>query len=533
VVSADFDNSSTKGFFMQDADCDANPATSDGIFVYLGARTDIVNIGDMVQVSGTVEEYYGLTRINAPSSNISLLSQGNLLPAAIDLDPPFNNDQSRAYFESLEGMLVQLPAARVVGPTDNRADTWVIRSDLGLERVFQDDALGTGEIICVGAEGLYEIEPPAKVGDQIQDLVGVLDFSLGTYRIALLTQPILIAGGVPSSDIDNDPLAGFTFATFNFKNLFDWIDDPAKNDDVLTTTEYHDKLDKIALTLHDGLDEPAFIAVQEAENDIVLTHLLARPILEADYDFIWVDGPDTRGIDIALAYRTDQVSVLDFEQRQGCTSLGDGFGPDGDRDVGNPQNAITCDTDGDGVLDGNRLFSRPPLVVQLQVALGDGETLPLWVIVNHWKSKREDTHYQAYTLPRRLEQAKFVAALTDEILSANPGANLIVLGDLNDYPDSQPLARLAQSGLRNLMTDIPRPIRYTYIYQGVSQVLDYALISPALSIHQITPQPVHLNADFPTIYQDQSLTAYRSSDHDPVNLNLVFWLQQAYFPMVR
>ena len=86
----------------------------------------------------------------------------------------------------------------VVGPTDSRTDTWAIRDDLGLERVFRDDLLGTGEIVCIGGEGHYEIEPSAKVGDQIQGLTGVLDFSLGTYRMALLAQPILIHGSVPS-----------------------------------------------------------------------------------------------------------------------------------------------------------------------------------------------------------------------------------------------------------------------------------------------------------------------------------------------
>ena len=348
--------------------------------------------------------------------------------------------------------------------------------------------------------------------------------------MALLAQPTLIHGSVPSSVEKYTSVPGFTFATFNFNNLFDWLDDPDKDNVVLGESEYHRKLDKLALTLH-NLGEPTFVAVQEVENDIVLAHLLARAVIEADYDFIWNDGPDERGIDVALAYRLDQISSLSFEQYQGCTSLADGFGPDGNRDIQDPQNAITCDTDGDGALDGNRLFSRPPLVVQLDASLGDGKSMPLWVIVNHWKSKLGDTDYKAYTLSRRVEQAQFVASLTNEILNAHPGANLIVLGDLNDFPNSLPLARLTQTGLLNVILDIPKPTRYTYIYQGVSQVLDYALISPALSIHQVTPQPVHLNADFPTIYQDQSLTAYRSSDHDPVNFKFVFLSHQLYLPI--
>ncbi|MFC1997883.1 endonuclease/exonuclease/phosphatase family protein, partial [Chloroflexota bacterium] len=511
----------------------SNPSTSNGIFVYLGERTNIVSTADFIEVSGTVSEYYGLTEISADPANVKLLSKANPLPPAVELNPPFGNALSRAYLETLEGMLVQLPTARVVGPTDSRSETWVIRDDLGLERVFQDDPLGTGEVVCVGEDGHYKIDPPARVGDHIQNITGVLGFSLGTYRIALLEQPSLIPGNIPSLDTVDDSEPEFTFASFNFNNLFDTVDDPAKDDPVLGNTEYHRKLDKLALTLHHELGEPTILAVQEVENDTVLKHLLAREVIKSDYGIAWIDSPDNRGIDNALIYRLDKVTLLGFEGRQGCTSLVDGFGPDGNRDVHNPQNSITCDISGDGVLDGNRLFSRPPLVVQLQVTLEDGEPLPLWVITNHWKSKREDTYYQAYTLPRRLEQAKFVAALTDEILMAKPWTNLIVLGDLNDFPNSQTLGRLTQTWLRDLTANIPRPSRYTYIYQGISQVLDYALVSPALSMYQLIPESIHLNADFPSIYQDEETTTYRSSDHDPVIVKFALWAHKVYLPMIR
>ncbi|MBU1660626.1 MAG: hypothetical protein KKD28_04050, partial [Chloroflexi bacterium] len=426
VVTADFDNTSTKGFFIQADNCDSNPSTSDGIFVYLDESIDIVSAGDFVEVSGTVAEYFGLTRLDAAPGAVQVISQGNPLPPGVDLQPPFDNEQARAYFESLEGMLVELADARVVGPTDSREDTWVIRSDLGLERVFQDDLAGTGEVICVSSGGHYEIQL-SVVGNQVLGLHGVLDFSLGVYRMQLLTEPASIPAPTSFSETSTASGLGFTFGTFNLNNLFDVVDDPDKDDSVLTSAEYQRKLDKLALTIRDGLGEPAFLAVQEAENEIVLNHLLARDEIEADYGVVWLDGPDTRSIDVALLYRPDQVTVLDFEQRQGCTTLVDGLGPDGDRNVQDPHNSVTCDTDSNGALDGNRLFSRPPLLVHLEAALSEGETLPLWVLVNHFKSKREDTSTQVYTLPRRLEQAQFVAALVDEILAAYPGAAVIVL----------------------------------------------------------------------------------------------------------
>ena len=532
VVSADFDAASAKGFFIQTENCDANPATSDGVFVYLGERLDVVSVGDLVEVSGTVVEYYGFTEINVAPTGVQVLAQGQALPAAVELYPPFDDTQSRMYFESLEAMLVAVSLARVVGPTDGQEDTWVVRSDLGLPRVFQDDPAGIGEIICVGSDGNYEIQPAAKVGDQVQGLRGVLEFSLGTYRLWLLTAPTLIPAQNPLQEAEETPELGFTFGTFNLESLFDVVDDPEKDDDVLTSTEYHRKLEKLALAIHDGLGEPAFVGVQEAENAIVLNHLLAREEIEADYGVVWVDGPDTRGIDVALLYRHDQVTVLGYEQRQGCTALLDGLGPDGDRNVTDPHNAITCDTNGDGLLDGNRLFSRPPLVVELQVDLGEGTALPVWVLVNHFKSKREDSSTQAYTLPRRLQQAQFVAGLVSEIFAAHPGAAVIVLGDLNDYPNAQPLAILRQARLWNAMESVARASRYTYIYQGVSQVMDHVLVSSALAINWVAAQPAHLNADYPYIYRGQTGIVYRGSDHDPVGVQYRILPNRIYLPLV-
>jgi len=89
VVTADFDAASAKGFFIQAENCDANPATSDGVFIYLGERLDVVSVGDLVEVSGTVVEYYGFTEINVAPSGVQVLAQGQVLPAAVELSPPY------------------------------------------------------------------------------------------------------------------------------------------------------------------------------------------------------------------------------------------------------------------------------------------------------------------------------------------------------------------------------------------------------------------------------------------------------------
>ncbi|HEY75673.1 MAG TPA: hypothetical protein G4O00_05765 [Thermoflexia bacterium] len=582
VVFADFDQTSKRGFFIQFENCDGDPATSDGIFVYKRNRDDVVSVGDLVEVRGTVQEYYDLTEISTYVSNITVLSEGNPLPEPVDLNPPFDDDAARAYLESLEGMYVKMDDATVVGPTSRYDETWVVRSDLGLDRVFQDDPAGTGEVVGVDDSGLFEITPEAKVGDRVLGLLGPLDYTYGAYKMQLVAEPTLLPAPDPpkygdvdgDGDVDLDDLAvihqhlgetvppapesadlngdgritgrdiaaflrllrqvwvkpmEFTVATFNLENLFDTVDEPEKDDPVLSAEDYELKLDKLAEAIHDELGEPTIIGVQEAENLTVLADLAARPEIEAEYGAVLVDGPDGRGIDVGLLYRTDRVTVLGYEARQGCTTLVDGFGPDGNRDPRNPVNEITCDSDGDGVLDGNRLFSRPPLVVHLQVRYAIprwGSAQPhtwrhrrsqeLWVIVSHFKSKGGDTPEVEYTLPRRIEQAQFVAGLVQEIQAADPKAAIIVLGDLNDYLDSEPLTVLTSAGLEDLLLDVGKPERYTYIYQGRSGVLDHLLITPNLRRGFVGVTPLHINADYPNVYADVADTARRSSDHDPV-----------------
>jgi predicted extracellular nuclease len=531
VVFADLDQTGQKGLFIQEVNCDNQTYTSDGIYVYLGERVEVATVGDRVEITGVVQEYYGMTEIVAVPQDVIILSHGNPLPPALDLNPPFEDNAASYYFENREAMHVRLDAGLVVGPTDSDGRSWLVRADLGLERVLYGDPGGTGEVICAGDTGLYTITPEVKVGDRVNGLVGALQYRFGAYCLALTAAPQLVTSPAapPPTPV---PAMGLRIATLNLQNLFDTHDDPATEDKVLSTTEYLRRLEKRARAIHDALGEPAILAVQEAENLNVLAALVDRPEIQGDYRVLLVEGPDVRGIDIALLYQIDRVQVYEYQARQGCTALIDGLGPDGNGDVLNPQNALTCDLDGDGILDGNRLFSRPPLAAHLRLTIpGASEWYDLWVIANHWKSKVEDGYTVQYTLPRRLEQARFTAAWVQEISNTDTDASIIVLGDLNDHPDSLPLLEMSAQGLKNLLLDLPRPRGYTYNYEGVSQSLDYILARVQRPLYLFQIQPVHINADYPSSLEQEADSLYRSSDHDPLWVEIVATPPQIFFPL--
>ncbi|NOZ51339.1 MAG: hypothetical protein GXP37_15045, partial [Chloroflexi bacterium] len=144
----------------------------------------------------------------------------------------------------------------------------------------------------------------------------------------------------------------------------------------------------------------------------------------------------------------------------------------------------------------------------------NGQTV--FVIVNHFKSKGGDNPLFGRVQPpvlttevQRIAQAQVINDFADQILASNPKANVIVLGDLNDFDFSPPLTALKGGVLTNVIETLPRADRYSFIYNGNSQQLDHLLISPNLAQNNfLAADIVHVDADF--------AASTHASDHDPV-----------------
>ena len=479
------------GFFMQDPAGDGDVRTSDGLFVYRPRSVDapLPDPGDRVTVEGTVKEYYGLTEIVL--STVTVRSPDNPLPPSVEVNPRKDDAGAASEdLEPLEGMRVSMGHARGVGPTKRYAATdefYVVREEvfaaLPFGRVFQDDEEGTGERIGVLRPG--KLAPDVTVGDRVTGIAGPLHYTYGNYKVAQQGTLRVLPSPKPLPELPDVCPPAFSVATFNLENLFDTSDDPGTTDPISTPEQYDRKLTKLARAVRDGLRAPTVLAVQEVEHLSVLHDLSAHPeLLPFKYKAFLLEGPDRRGIDVGILVRSDRVPVVDLDQS------GDG----GVSSVGTARS----------------LFSRPPMMVEMKI---DGE-FPLMVIVNHFKSKRGG---EAATEPRRIEQARFVAGLVEDMLDRDPDARVIVLGDLNDAPGSAPLRALTGAGrLRNLVPlEVSKAERYSFIYQGRAEVLDHILITPSLEPWLVRVDIAHLNADFPEPVVEDS-TYRRCSDHDPI-----------------
>jgi len=172
-------------------------------------------------------------------------------------------------------------------------------------------------------------------------------------------------------------------------------------------------------------------------------------------------------------------------------------------------------SEADGYAGDDFAASRKPLEARFLV---DGAVVT--VINNHLNSKGGDNALFGNVQPpvlvteaQRLEQARIINARVDELLAADPDANIIVAGDLNDFAYSAPVRAImgADDG-SNILTDLvetllPANERYSYNFQGSAQSLDHVLASNSLMADGTTQVDiVRINSELAT----------GASDHDPI-----------------
>ena len=540
----------SKGYWMQTkgADVDDSDATSEGVYVYVGNAPPVA-VGDEVQVTGLVTEYYpggtstgnlSITEIQQHSVTVVAHDQPLPSPVAIGQNgrtPPttiieddatgsvndsgvFDPDQDGIdFYESLEGMLVQVDNPMAVAPTNRYGEIPVVPDDGALGGLYsarhaivvRPDDFNPERIII--DDLLVRDEPKVSVGDQFNGaVVGVMDYSYGNFKL-LNTQPLPDVIPANLTEEDADPVAAnrLTVATMNVENL-----DPGDDDA---------KFAGLASDIVNHLHSPDIIGLEEVQDNsgkeddgVVSADQTYQKLINAikaaggpDYAFTDIspennqDGGQPGGnIRVGILYRPDRVT---FPYRPG----GDATTP---VSVISGSNGPKLSFNPGRIEPGNAAWehSRKPLAAEFQF---NGHTV--FVIVNHFNSKYGDDYlFGRYQPPRRSsevqrrQQAQVVQAFVAQILAIDSYADIIVLGDLNVFWFSDTVRDLQKDGvLTNLIERLPENERYTYIYQGNGQTLDHILISSDLGDRTPTMDIVHANAEFLDLPQ-------RATDHDPV-----------------
>jgi len=248
----------------------------------------------------------------------------------------------------------------------------------------------------------------------------------------------------------------FDLMSYNVENLFDTIDDPNKADEDFTpsgklqwnSAKYYEHLNHtVDAITNKGTIFPAVVGLVEVENGTVLNDLVNTSYLKGKgYQVVWYEGPDERGIDVALIYDSNKVTVI------------------GSRPI-----PVVLES----VSDPN---TRDILKVSVKVGSEDYE-----LFVNHWPSRRGG---QDESEMHRIKAASVLRKEVDQIRSVNSKANIICMGDFNDFPSNKSVHDVLQAGvsnehsvLFNMMSDFEALKKGTHFYKGEWSPLDQFIVS--------------------------------------------------------
>lgn len=551
------------GWFLQELDehADGDARSSEGIFVLdptPAQRAVDVSVGDLVRVSGRVQEADGSTRLER-IRDVVVCASGYDLPAPVELRLPV---EDLRHLEAYEGMLVTFPQELVVTEYfnfDRFGEVVLAAPQPGMDRPYQpalyvdplDDAFAEEQDLILRSRivlddgrsvqnpdparhpngGVFDLGNLFRGGDRISNVSGVLDHAFGAYRI----QPTAGADHIVANPRPKTPpeVGGdVRVAVFNVLNYFD------------TLTSAGNVCGPTGGQACRGADDASELERQRAKIVAALSAIDAHVVglIEIEND---ADQSALRDLVMAL-------NTAVGEQRYAYVDTGP-LGPDVIRQALIYQPAVVRPVGSHAVLaveflDPNATGTarnRPALAQTFAGLDGAGA---FTVVVNHLKSKGEscvvpgddDARQGSCNLTRT-----FAAELLLEWLEHDPtgagGGEYLVLGDFNGYAYEDPIRTITAGGdgihgtdddYLDLLAELSGLYSYTFVFDGQFGYLDYAFASSSLLPRVTGAAAWHINADesdlldydttFKLAAQDQIYAPdpFRSSDHDPVIVGL-------------
>jgi predicted extracellular nuclease len=360
-----------------------------------------------------------------------------------------------------------------------------------------------------------------RLGDAVDNITGILDYSFSTYRILPTQEPTFLGNNQRQASPTIGSASEVKVASFNVLNYFNGDGQgsgfpTARGAD--TFEEFTRQSDKIVAALaeinadvvglmeieNDGFDELSAIAD--------LTDKLNSVVGANTYQYISIDATELGGdaIAVGLLYKPATVSLAGNAVTTNETPF----------DFGN----------------------RQPLV---QSFTSNTSGVTFTVAVNHFKSKgscgsasggnADQNDGQVCWNELRTQAAnKLVSWLNSKPTDADTD-NILIIGDLNAYGMEDPIRAITATGYHNLIAEKIGQGAYSYSFGGESGYLDHALASSSLNAFVDSVDEWHINADEPVAFDynverksDNQLAtyygsdAYRASDHDPVIVSFTF-----------
>lgn len=541
-----------RGFYLQeeDADADTDPLTSEGIFIFEGngATANDVNVGDLVQVTGTVDEFFNETQLDQ-ITNITIISSGNPLPTPAAISLPSTGtivDQAgdiAPNLEAYEGMLVTFPqtltitemfqldrfneiklseGGRLVQFTQTNApDIAGYAAHLesnGARTITYDDGLSLQNALIGNLDGFgptFSTATDIRMGDTIDNLSGVLSYqwagnssSQATWRVrATQDGENTFDKANIRPEIPEDVGGSLKVASLNVLNYFTTLDDETpRNGTPLTAIGQEPRgandLTAVGITPataeFDRQNEKLVNALITMDADIV-------GLVELENDFLAGSGgnaienlvSELNGILGADAYAWVDPGTQFIGDD--VISVGMIYKPSAVDIASGTTIEILMDADlldlGLGglpaVFNGSSTNRSPLAVTFKELATGGVFT----AVVNHLKSKGSPgtsptgdfdiNDGAANGNQTRLNGATALNAWLDTDPTGSGDSDFIILGDLNAYPEETPIAFLESEGYADLAQLFVGPSAASFVFDGQIGTLDYAMANLSL-LSQVT-----------------------------------------------
>jgi len=521
------------GFFLQGPG-DADPATSDALFVYTRDAPP-VRAGACLRVSGRVARFEaaGGRRITElHGARATPLSRTRCAVVPVDLPWPLapGDDGAR-----LEGMLVRLrgplmvqqnfflgragqltlaPGGRLLAPTNRMRpgpQALALAASEARRRIVLDDGDTRGPpapVPFLAADGTV------RAGDTIPALTGVLAWgrtgdAAGGWRL-LPTEPVRFVRANPRPAAPPAVGGNVRIAEMNLDNFFATVADgngrcgprqaAADCRGARSAAEFARQRTKLAAALL-ALDADV-LALSEVENDGAGTLQSLVDALNAAAGPGAYVGIDAAGgsdaIKVALVYKPARVRAL-----------------------------------GPARTDPAAIHNRPPLAQAFE-RVGGGPSSRFNVVAVHFKSRRcdgatgpeaEQGDLQGCWNHRRVLQARALHDFAARVQAADGIAPTLLLGDFNAYAREDPVDELTGRGYTDVLARF-EPDGYSFVFDGAAGRLDEALATHALAPRVAGAAAWHVNADEPALLDAahaggrDAASPYRSSDHDPLLIGL-------------
>lgn len=530
-----------RGYNIQapQAEQDNDPATSEGVFVYVNTTDIAVTAGQRVRLLATVAEFNGHTQLTNVAASLDCGSSE--LPAPTPFTLPVT---SLAQLEAVEGMLVSFNQPLTVNDTFTLGrfgeltlangrrytptqvvspgpDAIALAAQHTLNKIVLDDAstVQNPETVPYPTGGLSAANV-VRTGDTVLNLTGTVHYGFNEYRI-MPTQSVNFVHSNPRTaapELASD--GNVKLASFNVLNYFNGDGlgggfPTARGAD--SALEFERQREKILAAMV-ALDA-AVIGLMEIENDgYADTSAIADLVMglrtvsgNDSWQYINAGGPvGTDEIAVGLIYRADLVTpvapllILDSDNS-------------------------AVDEQGQPLFDDSR--NRPMLAQRFRLLDNDAEFA---VMVNHLKSKGsgcgaadgDSGDGQGNCNISRTRAAQAIGLFAAEHFADTPA---VVMGDLNAYAKEDPIMALAQAGYINVFEALGKVPGHGYVFSGQSGSLDHALLNDMAlqyledatkwNINADEPIALDYNVEFKSAQQQldyYAADAYRSSDHDPV-----------------